>query len=222
METPRRLAGRAARPLLPPHRQAVQGLGQRAWRHRLRLSRLGIRLLRRLRTDSAGARQPGPCRRPRAGLSRRGEVRLCLGRAGRSAAADSRFPRGRRPRLSPHPAVLRALEHQSAARDGERFRQFALQLRPPCQFRHRRPAQTREIRTDAARMGLRGRDAGADPQYRGWPSGDGHHRADHPPAYVQPLGHALYAPLRLHLSGQRTPSHHLQLRHADRRPTTAR
>jgi hypothetical protein len=43
VEEGRRLAGRRARPLLPPHREAVQGL-RRGRPHRLRLPRLDLRL----------------------------------------------------------------------------------------------------------------------------------------------------------------------------------
>jgi NitT/TauT family transport system substrate-binding protein len=85
VEESRRDTGGPARPLLSSHGKAVERL-RRGRQHRLRLSRLELRLQRQLREDSASASDGDPCGCEGARLPLPGKIRLCVGRAGRSAA----------------------------------------------------------------------------------------------------------------------------------------
>ena len=163
-----------ARPLLPSHRAALQGF-RRGRQHRVRLSRLDLRPRRQVRPHSAADRGADSRRRVHDRLPLRGALRLCMGRAGGAAAAHSRVRGGRRSGFPAHLPVLRAVEHQSAAGDGELVRQLALQLRAQGQLRAVRAAQAVEVRDPPVGLGLRGRDHRADQQSAGRPSRHGHH-----------------------------------------------
>ena len=133
----RRPAGGAGRSLLPPlgapfARQRVRR------RPRLRVPRLAVRPQRPVRADAAATR---PEARPAAAgevVPLRGALRLRLGRAGGAALRHPAHPRGRESRVPPGARVLRGLEHRRAARDGERARHGAPELRAPRHLRHAR------------------------------------------------------------------------------------
>ena len=156
VEDGQRPARRAARPLLPPHGAALQGFC-RGRPHRLRLPRLDVRGRWPLRAHPAEQRRRDPRQRLRAGLPLPAEVRLRVGGTGRPAARHPGLPGRRRAGLSPHLPVLRGVEDQPGAHDGELLRQLALLLRAQGQLRPRRPAQTRALPVHRDRLRLRGR-----------------------------------------------------------------
>ena len=138
------------RPLLPPHREAVQGLLQRR-PARLRLSRLGIRAgWVRAAHSAAPARTAGPDAHGHAGLSRRITLWLSVGGARRTAVRPAGVRRGSAG-LPAHRRILRTLDLRRSAADGEQLRQRAFLLRPSRVLRRPGPPGTGEARDRGTR-----------------------------------------------------------------------
>ncbi|VWX62377.1 hypothetical protein VARIO8X_60189 [Burkholderiales bacterium 8X] len=210
--------------MLPPHREAFQGLVRRCRRQALRAGRDPVRLPRLdLRWQRPGhpypavrARPQDLARIPHHRLSLQRTLRLRLGRARRP---DRRYPDDSGVRgsgLSHHLPVLRGMADQPDACAREFFRQLAFQLRTPRDFRGCGESQAeqlpagRERRRLLCRNGDRGGQPGQVPRHQR------RHGSDHDPAHAQCLLPAVLAPARHRISLGHPPHHH-QLLHADRR-----
>ena len=217
VETGRRHAGRGARPLLPPHRPAVQRHG-RERQHRLRLPRLDLRLHRApayaFRSTPTCRFPPGACR-PYRGEAKYGYVWVALEDP---LKPIPHFPEDGAPgyrrifqfyeewKTSP----LRMMENSF---DNSHFSyvhkaNFGIMENP-------KPAPYTFTETD---YGFEAETHRADQQSAGEPPRDRHHRADHRAASDQPL-----LPAVCRRFGCTYPAsgvaHHLQLRDTDRRRT---
>ena len=88
-----------------------------------------------------------------------GALWLCLGRAGRPAAAAVRNPGGRRTGVPPDLPVLRPVVYRAAAFHGKQLRQRAFRLRASRHVRRQRAAEAEQVRDRGDRIRLR-RDHG--------------------------------------------------------------
>ncbi len=174
-------------PLLPSHRQAVEGLVQRR-----ATSSAAITAGPTTATASWSMIPQFPCEQPRAGRHAPNpfaakRATAMSGSPRRAAAPILRRPRGARSGLSPHPPVLRPLEHVVAPADGELVRQRAFRLRPQGHVRRHQPAEAREIRDHRDRLRLRRRDRSSPSSTRRSPHASPAPPSRPPSAHAQPL-----------------------------------